>query len=282
MDFNRFTPKLNINKPSNSKNGVMKSSQDKTVVLQGELRVLSIKDVKFNPNQARTFVDNDSFKRLKNSIKREGVLSPLIAYQDTEGSYILLAGERRTRACIDLGYSKATYLIQKKPSQKVFTAISTNEFPEAIHPINKGVEVQSLMDIYKAKGEKPPIRAIAEYYGVKESTIYEWRRYSDIDRDIRENIVRLDIRSKDFLRKVTRICKSVDNEEISAKEKTEKTNTLVNELIDHQKEKQSFDKSKVLVILKRSLGQISEASDTLTEKEKAELKKMIRSFSREL
>lgn len=54
--------------------------------------------------QVRTDIDteSESFKALKESIKEKGVIEPIIC-RDIQGKTVLIAGERRLRACQELG-----------------------------------------------------------------------------------------------------------------------------------------------------------------------------------
>lgn len=59
---------------------------------------LFISDIKPNPAQPRKHFDQAALKELAASIKRHGVLQPLIVTPATKGTYTLVAGERRWRA----------------------------------------------------------------------------------------------------------------------------------------------------------------------------------------
>jgi len=58
---------------------------------------LSLKDIRPNPFQPRKSFDDESLLELAESIKKDGLIQPIIVTEDLDG-YILIAGERRLRA----------------------------------------------------------------------------------------------------------------------------------------------------------------------------------------
>jgi ParB family chromosome partitioning protein len=51
-----------------------------------------------NPEQPRRRFDDDALTELAESIRQHGVLQPLLVSEDTDGGYVVIAGERRWRA----------------------------------------------------------------------------------------------------------------------------------------------------------------------------------------
>lgn len=62
----------------------------------------------------RTLFDEDAIAQLAESIQEEGLLSPLVVRpkKDTEGTYEIVAGERRYRACKLLGLSEVRVIVR--------------------------------------------------------------------------------------------------------------------------------------------------------------------------
>ena len=97
---------------------VSKEKNDKNV---GNF-ALSISDIKPNPHQPRSYFDNNSIKELANSIKEQGLLMPILVKRD-QGSlnnkkFIIIAGERRWRACKSLKMKTINAIVIKKTSEK--------------------------------------------------------------------------------------------------------------------------------------------------------------------
>ena len=51
-----------------------------------------------NPNQPRKMFDEDKLQELSSSIKKHGLLQPIVVIKDDNNGYILVSGERRLRA----------------------------------------------------------------------------------------------------------------------------------------------------------------------------------------
>ena len=71
---------------------------------------IPLRDIAVNPHQMRTSFDPQAIDSLAESIRRYGLLSPLIVRR-TETGYELIAGERRLRALKQLNASSAEALI---------------------------------------------------------------------------------------------------------------------------------------------------------------------------
>src|SRR5574344_3137161 len=51
-----------------------------------------------NPNQPRKIFDEEKLQELSESIKAHGLLQPIVVFENSDGTYTLIAGERRLRA----------------------------------------------------------------------------------------------------------------------------------------------------------------------------------------
>jgi ParB family chromosome partitioning protein len=71
-----------------------------------------------NPNQPRKHFDQAELEELAQSIKESGLMEPLIV-TERENGFMLIAGERRWRACKIAGVKKAVVRILKAADQKV-------------------------------------------------------------------------------------------------------------------------------------------------------------------
>jgi len=65
-----------------------------------EFKVVNVEILKISESksQARTYFDPNKLEELSESIKKSGVLQPIIVQQVGNESYQLIAGERRLRA----------------------------------------------------------------------------------------------------------------------------------------------------------------------------------------
>ena len=72
----------------------------------GDLRELPVSLIKPNPKQPRTNFDPEALAGLASSIESSGVVQPLLVRPLHDGSYELIAGERRWRAAQQAGLEK--------------------------------------------------------------------------------------------------------------------------------------------------------------------------------
>ncbi len=79
--------------------------------LSGTLCQLSVHTISPNPYQPRRSFNKDALAELSESIKKYGVLQPITVRKLSEGSYELIAGERRLRASMLAGLRKIPAIV---------------------------------------------------------------------------------------------------------------------------------------------------------------------------
>ena len=62
------------------------------------VKKIEVSLIKPNPNQPRKIFDEEKLQELSYSIKEHGLLQPIVVVEDEDGTYTLIAGERRLRA----------------------------------------------------------------------------------------------------------------------------------------------------------------------------------------
>ena len=65
--------------------------------------LIPVEDVHPNPEQPRKHFDEEELRALSESIAENGLLQPISLLKEEDGSYRIIAGERRYRACRMLG-----------------------------------------------------------------------------------------------------------------------------------------------------------------------------------
>lgn len=85
--------------------------------------------IKPNPQQPRKYFDDNELASLANDIKEHGQLQPIVV-ADVEGEYILIAGERRLRACKLSGIFVDA--VVKKENKDIFTDDNGTALRQAI------------------------------------------------------------------------------------------------------------------------------------------------------
>lgn len=120
-----------------------------------------------NPNQPRKKFDETALQELTNSIKIHGVIQPLVVNDQKDGTYLIIAGERRYRASKLAGLAQVPCII-KDYSEKQIKEISIieNLQREDLNPIESARAIRQLMDEYKMTQE-----AVSERIGVSRPNI---------------------------------------------------------------------------------------------------------------
>ncbi len=102
-----------------------------------------------NPYQPRKNFDETALRELSESIKRHGLIQPIIVIEKDSG-YMLIAGERRFRATKLLGESKIKAIVADIESQSLRElALIENIQREDLNPIELANSYKELIDEYK-------------------------------------------------------------------------------------------------------------------------------------
>ncbi len=116
-------------------------------VLEGEVVVeILLREISPNPFQPRRIFSQDKIDDLAASIKEHGVFQPIIVKRVHDG-YIIVSGERRYRACKQLGLSKIPAIVRQYDKQKVAEiALMENLQREDLTPIE---EAEAYLNVMK-------------------------------------------------------------------------------------------------------------------------------------
>ncbi len=86
---------------------------------QAGFSLLEIGKLEANPRQPRTRFDPADLESLAESIRRHGILQPLLVSEEGGGRYLILAGERRWRAAQIAGLDRVPAVIREKVDDQV-------------------------------------------------------------------------------------------------------------------------------------------------------------------
>lgn len=113
----------------------------------GELRELPIELIKPNPNQPRTKIDSEALAGLASSIETNGVVQPLLVRPLPDGSYELIAGERRWRAAQTAGLEKVPAVVRDQElAERLQVALIENMVREDLNPVDEARACAALVD----------------------------------------------------------------------------------------------------------------------------------------
>jgi ParB family transcriptional regulator, chromosome partitioning protein len=120
-----------------------------------ELRDLPVELIKANPNQPRRRFDPESMDVLVASIRASGLIQPLLVRPLADGSYELIAGERRWRAAKEVGLERVPAIVRDSAdTERLQTALVENMVREDLNPVEEARACAALVeDLGLAKEE---------------------------------------------------------------------------------------------------------------------------------
>ena len=119
---------------------------------------LNISDIKPNKHQPRSYFDDNSITELANSIKAQGLLMPILVKKDNSTNskkFMIIAGERRWRACKSLKMKTINAIVIENTSEKsdALSAIIENVQRENLSVLEEAIAYEKLIKNYKMKHE---------------------------------------------------------------------------------------------------------------------------------
>ena len=150
-----------------------------------KLIMLKPSEIKLSANQPRKSFDEYELKQLSDSIQASGIIQPLAVRKAPDGSYQLIAGERRLKAAIMAGLRRVPCILHK-----------TDDETAALYSIIENLQRSNLTVFEEAQGIN---RLIAEYgmsqseaaarLGIAQSTLSNKLRLLRLNDGIKERII---------------------------------------------------------------------------------------------
>lgn len=136
--------------------------------------------LKPNPFQPRTDFDENALRELADSIREHGIIQPVIAEELPDGSYHIIAGERRTRAARLAGLSRIPVILRKfSDERKLEVALIENIQRENLNPVEEAQAYHRLMSVSNLSQEE-----IATRVGKNRSTVANSLRLLKLPEDM--------------------------------------------------------------------------------------------------
>lgn len=142
---------------------------DKSILLEDNERVqkIAVEALAPNPNQPRQHFDKQALEQLAESIKNHGVVQPLVVTPEKNGSYAIIAGERRWRASQLAGLKKVPAVVRTmKELEQLEVAIVENVQRVDLSPLEQAVSIERLHQQFNMTYE-----SVAKRLGKATSTV---------------------------------------------------------------------------------------------------------------
>lgn len=145
-----------------------------TVKTEGSSSIseIAISHIKANPNQPRREFDPEALQELADSIKEIGIIQPITLRKMDDGTYQIIAGERRFRASQLAGLTTVPAYIRTADDENVMEmALIENIQREDLNSMEIALAYQHLLEEYSLTQEK-----LSERVGKKRTTIANYLR----------------------------------------------------------------------------------------------------------
>ena len=121
----------------------------------GKTVTLRLLDVVPNPDQPRRQFDDEALSELARSVEAYGILQPLLVRPMADGSYQIVAGERRWRAARLAGLTEVPVVIRDLTDRETAQlALIENLQREDLSPMEEAVGYQKLIEQYELTHEQ--------------------------------------------------------------------------------------------------------------------------------
>lgn len=148
---------------------------------------VSVGDLLENSQQPRLEVDR-GLERLSESLRRHGMMQPIVVTRAEGGKYEILAGERRWRASKMAGMAKVPVIVReslRSEAERLELALIENVQREDLDSIERAKACRRLIDDYGLSQE-----AVAERLGYERSTVANLVRLLELPEAIQQAVSR--------------------------------------------------------------------------------------------
>ncbi|HRY36802.1 MAG TPA: ParB/RepB/Spo0J family partition protein [Candidatus Magasanikbacteria bacterium] len=163
------------------KNDVKKELKNES----GNIWFVPVSKITGNPDQPRKNFKAEPLNELAESIKKHGVLQPLILSEKIDGNYEIIAGERRWRASKIAGLATVPAIIkQYKDQEKLEIALIENVQRADLNPLEEAFAYRRLVEEFDLTQEE-----VADRVGKSRSAVANTLRLLDLPEQIKESLV---------------------------------------------------------------------------------------------
>ena len=151
-------------------------------VQEGEkILKININEVEPNKEQPRKRFDEEAIEELAESIKRYGLIQPIVVTKK-DGYYEIIAGERRWRACKKAGIKEVSVIVREDDARKnKEISLIENIQREDLNAVEKAMGIKVLMDDYELTQQQ-----VSEILGKSRSAIANTVRILNLDKRVLE------------------------------------------------------------------------------------------------
>ena len=158
------------------------ASTPANIVADGDRVILAkVNEIKASPFQPRRHFDEQQIEELAASIRERGLIQPLVV-RKVNGSFELIAGERRLRAITKLGQTSVKVVVHEATDQEVAELALIENLQRAdLTPLEEAEQYRLLQEKFGMKQE-----TIAQHVGKSRAVVANMVRLLDLVPAVRE------------------------------------------------------------------------------------------------
>lgn len=151
---------------------------------QTAMQQLDVARITPNPSQPRRRFDPERLAELAASIRTSGVIQPVVVRSRGDGSYELIAGERRWRAARQAGLTRIPAIVREaEDATALEIALVENLQREDLGPLDRALGYQAYIERFGVTTEQ-----LAQRLGESRANIANYLRLLRLPQEIREMI----------------------------------------------------------------------------------------------
>ena len=175
---------LSLDQDIDTLTGTAKAVQKVTEADNNGIISVPINLLEPNPEQPRSFFDEDSLDELAESIRKKGVIQPILVEKTAGEKYLIIAGERRYRAAQKAGLDKMPVIVRSfSREEKLEIALIENIQRENLTPIEEAQAYKAMMDSLKITQQD-----VADRIGKKRPTVANCLRLLNLPKEMQVSI----------------------------------------------------------------------------------------------
>lgn len=135
-------------------------------------------------HQPRTYFDENSLKELAQSIREKGIIQPIVVSRVGDGTFRIIAGERRWKAAKIAGVEKIPAIIKDvSPAEEIEIALIENIQRQDLDPVETAQAFETLLKEFNITQEE-----LSKKVGKDRATIANYLRILKLPEDIKNYI----------------------------------------------------------------------------------------------
>ena len=167
--------------------------------LTGEgTEMLKLESIHSFKNHPFKVIDDDKMAELKESIKVNGILSPVLVRPDGKGGYEMISGHRRMHAASMIGLDMIPAIVKEiSDDEAVIVMVDSNVQREEILPSERAFSLKMKMDALKRQGKRTDLEEtsgtecqkltgdqVGESFGLKDRQVRKYVKLTDLSPEL--------------------------------------------------------------------------------------------------